>query len=144
VRLTARHQPGAFAGLCAALIIAADDVGYGLALAGQHGPVNSRTVFVAAFLGMTSAAALIGTVCRRSSRGVWLLAFVTANCLSLGFVGMFSIGPPLIVAGWLAVIALVRCRVHAPWWLISSGSLTGLAVLIVGLATTDPLSNLSR
>jgi hypothetical protein len=93
-------------GLSAAAIAVAVDVAYVWIIAAQGGPTDgARVAFVA--LAIAAAAACAGIGSTRPSplaRLPWLGA-ATGALVGLGVIGLFSIGLPLLVAGFLAGMA---------------------------------------
>jgi hypothetical protein len=111
VRETGAH-PSAL-GLIAMAIVAITDVGYLAIIVAQGGPSDvARVAFVATAIAAVAACAGIGaTRARPIDRLPWLGA-ATGTLLVLGYLGLFSIGLPLFVAGVLTAIG----------WITTSGS----------------------
>lgn len=94
----------------AAVIAAIVDVLYLGYVSGQGGadPEFLRVPFVAGFIALMAVFAALST---RASAARWralLLGVAAAGLLLLGYFAMFSIGLPLVVAGLLALIGLIR------------------------------------
>jgi hypothetical protein len=94
-------------------IAAVTDVGYLVIIVAQGGPSDAtRVVFVALAIGVAAVCAGFGaTRARRIDRLPWLGA-ATGMLLVLGYLGLFSIGLPLLIAGVLSAVA----------WITTSGS----------------------
>jgi hypothetical protein len=92
--MTRLRQPDVLAGIGAGLIAFADDAVYLVLIAGQNGPYDGRTFFVASFLLLMTAAAVIGAVTGSARVRASLLALAAAGCLGLGIIGILSIGAP--------------------------------------------------
>jgi hypothetical protein len=100
-------------GLSAMAIAAVTDVGYLVIIVAQGDPSDvARVAFVALAICTAAVCAGVGaTRARAIDRLTWLGA-ATGMLLVLGYLGLFSIGLPLFVAGVLAAIA----------WITASGS----------------------
>lgn len=119
-----------WAGVGAAVIAAADDVFYLGAVNTQGGsnPQFLRAPFVAAFIALMAICAALSS---RASAARWrplLLGVAAAGLLLLGFFGIFSIGLPLLVAGVLALLGLIKALGDAS----SSGQTSARAALAMG------------
>jgi len=127
----------------ASLITAVTDVAYLWLIAHQGDAFSSRVVFVALYIAAISFA--VGSA--GSARAmpiearVALLAASTGALLTLGYLGLFSIGLPLLVAGVLSLVSWLRLgrashrsgRAHA----VSAIAFVGAAgALIGGVAVT--------
>src|SRR5258706_4170369 len=123
----ARLGPGGAPALFAAFIVAADDVGYLYAIATQGSGAGGRVAYVATLLAATSACAVVGSRPRRDVRvRAFLLGLATGATIALGFLGIFSIGFPLLVAGGFLAYALGASA--------ASGHALALAGVVAGLA----------
>src|SRR5439155_3858707 len=90
----------------AALIAAVVDVLY-YGVVSHQGPLAFRVAFVATFIALLAITAALST---RASATTWrpaLLALSAIGLLSMGFIGIFSLGLPLLIAGALAFVALI-------------------------------------
>lgn len=97
------------AGLVAAGSAGATMVAY-LAIIGAQGNIHDpfRIAFVAAYIAVLAAAAAVGAVTHRPVWGRSLRWFSAGGLLSMGVIGLFSIGIFLLVAGGCALTAAVR------------------------------------
>ena len=128
-----------WAGIGAAIVAATVDVLY-LGYIGRQGagdPEFLRVPFVAAFIALMAILAAVST---RASAAQWratLLGVSAAGLLLLGFFAMFSIGLPLLAAGLLALLGLIRTLAipapsgGTPGRLAASGMAAGGAVVAV-------------
>ena len=126
-----------FAGIGIAVIALADDAAYIALIAGQHGPYDSRTYFVAALLAVVAGAAVTATIVTSARVRALLLSGVASVAIGLGIVGIFSIGAPLLVAGAIAVFAATRITPMSPPLLYAAGAAAGLVVVIAGFLLTS-------
>lgn len=105
---------------------------------------NPRVLFIAASIAfmslLTSAGALV-----RSARGrTKLLGLATPGVRGIGFIGAWSIGAPLLLAGILtgwAALSAARASDIRPLHLVLGGALSITVVwgvLFIGLLMTDP------
>ena len=132
--------------LVALLIVLATDALY-VALIRSQGsaPQPYLPVFVAGYLVLMAALIAIALIPRpalaRARPAVRIAA--TTGLVVLGFVAAFSIGVPLLAAGLLVLVALVRSApVAPPRFAFVSGVVAGslaLVLLITGLEVTDRL-----
>src|SRR5205809_2508745 len=121
----------------AAIIAAVVDVLYYGFVNHQGGPLAFRVAFVATFIALLAITAALST---RASATTWrpaLLALSAIGLLSMGFIGIFSIGLPLLIAGALAFVALsfslAAPRQPAGILKASAGGLLSLAIFLGGL-----------
>lgn len=122
--------------LTAAVAGAVIDVAYLRLIADQATGVDARVAFVAGYIGLAAALALVGAI--RMARDDRLahaaLLGSATGFIGIGVVALFSIGLSLLIAGVLAALAVVPRRVGAS---VSVGVIVGaLAILAVGLAAT--------
>lgn len=124
------------AGLAAAGVGAAVDVGYVLLVQSQGSEIGSRVVFFAAFLAVVSALSLAGAaVGKQDERAAQALLYgATTGYLSAGVVGLASTGLPLILAGLLAFVAAGPRRL--PVGVVATVAAVPLSVFIIGLVLT--------
>jgi hypothetical protein len=93
-------------GLIAMAIAAITDVGYLVIIVAQGGPSDvARVAFVAIAIGAAGGCAGVGATRRRAIARLPWLGAATGSLLGLGYLGLFSIGLPLFVAGILTAIA---------------------------------------
>lgn len=130
---------GGPAALGGALILAAD--GLYLFLIGQQGAGDGtlRVPFVASFLAICGVCAVLGAVTSSPGPRLALVVFGTAGALIWGFLGIFSVGPLLIVSTIPLGIAVARQqallkRYRAP---VAAAAGVALAVTIVGMQLTS-------
>ena len=113
----------------AAFIVAVVDGAYLNLIAVQGHGGGARVAYVATLLAATSAGAVIGGRRRHDVRlRAFLLGLATAVCMALGFLGIFSIGLPLLVAGGFLAYAL------------GASATGGGAVMALGVAVGIALS----
>lgn len=138
-----------WAGVGAAIIAAADDAPY-LGIVGAQGgtsPQFLRVPFVAAFIAVMAICAALSS---RASAVRWrslLLGVSTAGLILLGYFGMFSIGPPLVVAGVLASLGLInslgqartsdQTSGRAAVAMAAGGAVLAVVVLLAGISLTE-------
>ncbi len=103
-----QRRPVSVYGLAAAVVSSLTVVGY-LALIAAQGEDDWTVVWLiaASILVGTAAAALASTVFRGRPRRL-LLTLAAADHLVLGFLAIFSIGLPLLVASGLSVAGALR------------------------------------
>jgi hypothetical protein len=65
-------------------------------------------IVIAVLIGSAGAAAAVGSLLPYGPVRVGLLTVSAATLIVLGLIGIFSIGLPLLVAGWLATGAAIR------------------------------------
>jgi len=129
----------------AAIIAAAVDILYvGIVInqsrQGPHDPLGSTVIFVATFIAVLAATAAVAAL---RSATVWrpaLLGLSAIGLLAIGVIAIFSIGLPLIVAGGLALVALLaslrESRQPAGILKAGAGALLALAIFVGGLEAT--------
>jgi len=105
----------------------------------QHS-VTGRSIFVACFLvaiaGFLVASFRVDNPFQRAA----LLAGAANSLVALGFLGLFSIGLPLLIAAGLVMPSVGRALAEAPrpWGpaIAAAATLTALAVIVIGLLAT--------
>ncbi len=109
--------------------------------AGAHDPLGWRVTFVAAFI---AALAMTAPLSARASATAWrpaLLGVSVIGLLAMGFIAIFSIGLPLLVAGGLALVPLVASLTTSrqPAWILKAGAgaLLALTIFVGGFAATE-------
>jgi len=124
----------------AALIAAVVDVLY-YGVVSHQGPLAFRVAFVATFIALLAITAALST---RASATTWrpaLLALSAIGLLAMGFIAIFSIGLPLLIAGALAFVALMfslaASRQPAGIVKAGAGGLLALAIFLGGLEATE-------
>jgi hypothetical protein len=124
------------------VVTAAVAVGY-IGLLGQQGDwpgIDARQTFVLVLLGGFAIVSAIGAFARPISVRVATAAACAAGLLPLGFLALFTIGLPLIVAGALALLGWLRASADAQRdeALVPSalGAITAITILAVGLAVS--------
>jgi hypothetical protein len=117
---------------------------YLVLLARQGTPLNNpRVLFVAVSIAIFSALTGIGALIRQARTRTLLLTLATAGLLGVGFIGAWSIGISLLLAGVLtgaAAAAAARASAIRPLHLAAGGILVVSAVwagLFVGPVVTD-------
>lgn len=127
----------------AAVIAAVTDVLYYGIIVGQggHDPIRWRVAFVATFIAVLAITAALSA---RASSTAWrpaLLGLTTIGLLAMGFIAIFSIGLPLLVAGALAFIALLLSlrASRQPAGLLQAGAaaLIALAIFFGGFEASE-------
>lgn len=125
--------------LVAAALAAATDVAYlAIVRAERTAWISARVAFVAGFIGLAAALALLGAA-GDPRRRTLALGAASGMLLSAGLVGIFSIGLPLLLAALPAARAWRVAARHAP----RAATLASLAlaaccpaVLVGGIALT--------
>ena len=127
----------------AAVIAGVTDALYFGIVAGQggHDPIRWRVAFVATFVAVLAITAALAS---RGSASAWrpaLLGLSTIGLLAMGYVGIFSIGLPLLVAGALAFIALLTSlrasRQPSAFLNAGAGALTALVIFFGGFEASE-------
>jgi hypothetical protein len=130
------RAPGASFAIAAAIIAVVVDALY-LAIIFSQEPIEAgRTVFVAAFI-LGSAVCALGAAFGPAAARPVLAAAASGGLVTLGILGMFSIGLPLLVAGALAIVAWVRVARGGGarlGLLCAAAFLAAGAVLVAGIA----------
>jgi hypothetical protein len=104
-----RVERASLLGLASAAVALATDVLYLSVINSQGGPLNlDRVVVVAAAIAAAAAAAVAGSLARDPSVRVLFLSTAAAILIVWGWIGAFSIGVFLLLAGTLAVVAAAR------------------------------------
>src|SRR5207248_4201627 len=130
------------AGVAAIIAAVVDGFYYGfVSHPDGHDPLGWRVAFVATFIAVLAITAALST---RASATTWrpaLLALSAIGLLSMGFIGIFSIGLPLLIAGALAFVALMfslaASRQPAGILKAGAGGLLALAIFLGGFGATD-------
>ena len=127
--------------LLAALIAVADLAAYiGILIQQGVSEGTARPAFVAAYVAAIAASGVGAALEPSTDRRTFVLMFGAVASLSLGFLGVFSIGVPLLGAGAIFLVALFQRRLpqtspvrplHA-----LAGGLLALLVLIAGFLLT--------
>jgi len=128
----------------AAVIAAITDILYYGVVVGQggaHDPIRWRVGFVATFIAILAVTAGLSA---RASATDWrpaLLGLSAIGLLAMGFIAIFSIGLPLLVAGALAFIALMVSLTDSrqPAGLIKAGAgaLIALVIFLGGFEASE-------
>jgi len=106
----------------------------------QHQHVSARAVFIACFLmlvaGLFAASFRVEGPLQRAA----LLTGAANALVAVGFLGLFSIGLPLLIAAGAAMPSVARALTDAPrpWGptIAATAALAAVAVIIVGLLAT--------
>ena len=132
------RAPGASFAIAAAIIAVVID-GLYLAIILSQDPVEwARTIVVAAFI-LVSAVCALGVAFGPAVSRPLLAAAASGGLVTLGVLGLFSIGLPLLVAGALAIVAWVRVArgTGARLAFLCAGAFVAAgAVLVAGIALT--------
>lgn len=131
-----------FAGVAAIIAAVVDVLYYGfVGHQAGHDPLGWRVAFVAIFIALLAIAAALST---RASAAAWrpaLLGLSAIGLLAMGFIGIFSIGLPLLLAGALACVALIfsltGARQPAGILKAGAGALLALAIFLGGFEATE-------
>lgn len=102
--------------LTAAIIAAAVDIFYLGYAGGQTGPSTGEVLRVPFVAGTIALAAAASALAARPSSGKFrplLLGFSTGALITIGFFGIFSIGFPLLLAGVLTLVDLLKTTLQA-------------------------------
>lgn len=117
--------------IAAAVIAGVVDVLYLGYVRSQSGPGDGQFLtvpFVAAFIALLAIAAALSTRASAERIRPALLASSAAGLLAIGYIGLTSIGLPLLIAGMLALVAAVQSLRRAPR---PAGRLQALAGVLV-------------
>jgi hypothetical protein len=125
------------AALAAAVGGAVTDAGYLRLVSEQESAIDGRIAFVAAFIAVVSALALVGVLLSDRDPGRSQLAILgsASGLIGVGFIGLWSIGSPLILCAVLALFAVGPRVVSRP--LIGATIMGSIAVLAAGLVLTS-------
>jgi hypothetical protein len=101
-------------GLCAAVVTFADAALYLMVIRNQDSPAEWGSVgFIAALIVLAGVLTAVGSVAEGTIRAA-LLGGATPILLVLGYLGAFSIGPPLFLAGMVTGIVALRAKRERP------------------------------
>jgi hypothetical protein len=111
----------------------------GIIVRRQHA-ATGRSIFIAGFLvvvaGLLFASFRVESPFQRAA----LLAGAANSLVAVGFLGLFSIGLPLLIAGGLVMPSVARALTEAPrpWGptVAAAATLAAVAVIVVGLLAT--------
>jgi hypothetical protein len=131
-----------FAAAAAVIAATVDILYYGMVShVGAHDPLGWRVAFVAVFI---AALAMIAALSARESASAWrsaLLGVSAIGLLAMGFISIFSIGLPLVLAGGLAFVALIASlttsRQPASILKAGAGGLLALTIFVGGFEATE-------
>lgn len=138
-----------WAGVGAAIIAAADDALYAGLVNTQGGspPNFLRVPFVAAFIALMAICAALSSGVSTARWRALLLGVSAAGLILLGFLAIFSIGLPLVVAGVLGSLGLINALGQArssgepsrkaAVTMAVGGAVLAVVVLLVGLSVTE-------
>jgi hypothetical protein len=127
----------------AAVIAAVTDILYYGVVVGQggHDPIRWRVAFVATFIAVLAMTAALSA---RASSRTWrpgLLGLSAIGLLAMGFIAIFSIGLPLLLAGAVAFIALVisltASRQPAGFLKAGAGALIARVIFVGGFEVSE-------
>jgi hypothetical protein len=115
-------------------------VAYLLIIHRQDHGFASRVVFIATFLIAIALALVAGARVGSPLQRAALLSGGAMSLITLGFLGLFSIGLPLMIAGIVAMPPATRALQEAPrpWGpaIVALSSLGAVAVIFAGLLGT--------
>jgi hypothetical protein len=122
--------------LAAAIVAAVVDVAYASLMRAQSAqdPLRARPVFVAFFIGLAAAAALLASRPAHARLRPALLGLSAAGLLGLGDLAIFSIGIALLLGGALAAAATVATLAARPGLRGAGQVLAGVFLALVVLA----------
>jgi low temperature requirement protein LtrA len=101
-------------GLSAAVVTFADAALYLMVIRNQDSPAEWGTVrFIAALIVLAGVLTAVGSVAEGTIRAA-LLGGATPILLVLGYLGAFSIGPPLFLAGMVTGIGALSAKRERP------------------------------
>ena len=102
--------------------------------------VTGRSIFIASFLVVVAGLLLVNFRVESPFQRAALLAGAANALVAVGFLGLFSIGLPLLIAGGLLMPSVARALTEAPrpWGptIAAGATLAALAIVIVGLLST--------
>jgi hypothetical protein len=105
----------------------------------QH-DASGRSIFVACFLLAVAGLLIASTRVDNPLQRAALLAGAANSLIAIGFLGLFSIGLPLLIAGGIAMPAVARALTETPrpWGpaLAAAATLAALVIIVVGLLAT--------
>jgi hypothetical protein len=105
----------------------------------QH-EVTSRSIFIACFLVAVAGGLVASFRIESPFQRAAVLAGTANSLIAVGFLGLFSIGLPLLIAGGLLMPSVSRALADAPrpWGptFAAAATLAALAIIIVGLLAT--------
>jgi hypothetical protein len=106
----------------------------------QDHRLASRPIFIATYLLAIAFALVASSRVAAPVQRAALLAAGANSLIALGFLGLFSIGLPLLAAGIIAMPATARALTEAPRprgpAIVILSSLGAVAVIVVGLLGT--------
>ena len=112
-----------------------------IATQGEVGHVG-RVGFIAAAIASAAACALVGATRPDPADRLPFLGAATGALLGLGYLGLFSIGLPLLIAGilcaaaWGATLSAAHKGGRRQRWLAVGLAITAPLLLVVGIALT--------
>src|SRR5260370_8157869 len=108
---------------------------------GGHDPIRWRIAFVATFIAVLAMTAALSARASASALRPALLGLSAIGLLAMGYIAIFSIGLPLLLAGALAFIALVvsltASRQPAGLLKAGAGALIALVIFVGGFEASD-------
>ena len=124
----------------AGVLALAVDVAYIVLITKRSGGFDSRAVFVAVHLAVVGGLFLVSLRLVGAAKAGVLVAGTTSLFL-VGFLGLFSIGLPLLAASFLSMPATARALQDAAGGrgrgIAFLGAAIALAVIILGIASTS-------
>jgi hypothetical protein len=129
----------------AAIIAAAVDILYvGIVInqsrQGPHDPLGSTVIFAATFIAVLAVTAAVAALGSATALRPALLGLSAVGLLAMGVIAIFSIGLPLILAGFLAFAALLVSLKASPQpagiLKAGAGALLALAIFVGGFEAT--------
>jgi len=140
-RSRARNQQlVARAQLASAGIAVATAVAYLILIQRQDHRLSARPLFVASFLVVAAVVIVWGARASGVHQKAGLLAGGANSLILMGFLGLFSIGLPLLVAGIISLPATARALAETPrpWGpvIVGLSSAIGVAVIVTGILAT--------
>lgn len=111
----------------------------GIIVRRQHS-ITGRSIFIACFLVVVAGLLIASFRVESPFQRAALLAGAANSLVAVGFLGLFSIGLPLLLAAGLVMPSVARALTEAPrpWGptIAAGATLAALAVIIVGLLAT--------
>ncbi len=126
------------------MIAAAVTVGVGVAylviIHRQDHRFSSRSIFIATYLGVIAATLVAGVRAEGTYAKAMMLSGGSNSLILIGFLGIFSIGLPLLFSGILVMPATARAlsETPRPWGpaVVALSALGAVAVIIAGILLT--------
>jgi hypothetical protein len=126
--------------IASAAMAFATTVGYLIIIWRQDHHFGARPVFIATFLVVIAAVIVWGARASNVYLRAGLLSGGGNSLILVGFLGLFSIGLPLLIAGVISLPATARALAQTPrpWGpvIVGLSSALGVLVIVVGILAT--------